>query len=55
MILRSFRFDSISWPRLADQGAERRIYIQALQAADKGDFSELIAFFTKHLDPDLLP
>lgn len=48
MVLRAFGLSQVSWPRLNDNGKERKRYIQALQEADTGDFTPLIAFLKQY-------
>lgn len=49
MVLSSFGYERVAWPRLNDSGKERNLYIQAMKDADEGDFSALLTFLTHHV------
>lgn len=48
MVFLTLGQEKVMWPGLAENGQERRLYIQALKDADVGDFIALIEFMKRY-------
>jgi Fic-DOC domain mobile mystery protein B len=48
MVLHSFKYAYPIWPKLAENGNERNIYITALKEADQGSFDLLMQYLVRH-------
>ena len=48
MILHAFKYAFPIWPKIAENGNEREVYIQALKEADQGSFDFLMQYLVRY-------